>query len=145
MIITPHVAAGAAIGAVVTNPVLVLPLALASHYALDMLPHWQETLAPYLPSAKTYQRVAVDVVVAAIVTSIIIRWHPDAVPTILLGIVCATLPDIDSFLVFLPKLRRGIIQAHWNAHCAIQQETASLWGLVPQVLVVLVALVGARA
>lgn len=40
MLNTVHVAAAAAIVATTPNPALSLPLALASHIALDAVPHW---------------------------------------------------------------------------------------------------------
>lgn len=40
MIAANHVLTGALIGAVVKEPALALPLALASHFALDSLPHF---------------------------------------------------------------------------------------------------------
>lgn len=40
MTATNHVVTGAAIGALVVNPWVALPLALASHFALDALPHF---------------------------------------------------------------------------------------------------------
>lgn len=40
MTATNHVTTGALIGAIITNPFLALPLAFASHFALDSLPHW---------------------------------------------------------------------------------------------------------
>jgi hypothetical protein len=137
---SPHVAIGATIGAVLGNPLVVVPVAIASHYALDMVPHWQETLAPYLPTRATYTRVPIDLALAAGIIALQIHWHPAAVPAIFLGAVAANLPDIDSFLVFAPKLKRGLIKLHWDAHCAIQRETSSFWGLVPQVAVIFLGL-----
>lgn len=40
MLITNHVLSGAAIGAATGRPAAALPLGVASHFALDALPHW---------------------------------------------------------------------------------------------------------
>jgi hypothetical protein len=37
---TPHVIVGAAIAARVSNPFLAIPLAFLSHFALELVPHW---------------------------------------------------------------------------------------------------------
>lgn len=44
MLITPHALTGAAITVLVPNPLVSVPLAIGSHFVLDMIPHWQETL-----------------------------------------------------------------------------------------------------
>lgn len=44
MLELPHAVVGAAIAAKVGNPALALPLAFASHFVLDMLPHWNPHL-----------------------------------------------------------------------------------------------------
>jgi len=40
MLETPHVLAGAVIAAKVQNPFLAIPLAFASHFILEKVPHW---------------------------------------------------------------------------------------------------------
>lgn len=40
MLITPHIAVGSAIGEVLDSTFLVVVLSIASHYLLDMLPHY---------------------------------------------------------------------------------------------------------
>ena len=45
MLETPHVIVGAAIAYKVVNPALALPLALGSHFILDITPHWNPHLS----------------------------------------------------------------------------------------------------
>lgn len=40
MMISPHIVTGATLGKFIENPVLLIILALASHFLLDMLPHY---------------------------------------------------------------------------------------------------------
>ena len=47
MLITPHAIAGAVIGAEISNLYLVILLALASHFVLDALPHYDIGTAHY--------------------------------------------------------------------------------------------------
>lgn len=40
MLATPHTAMGILIAYLIPNPYVALPLALLSHFALDLIPHW---------------------------------------------------------------------------------------------------------
>lgn len=40
MILTPHILAGALIGAQTTNPIAAFVFGLVSHYLIDKIPHW---------------------------------------------------------------------------------------------------------
>ena len=44
MLETPHVAVGAAIATKIPNPVIAIPLAFASHFLLEKIPHWNPHL-----------------------------------------------------------------------------------------------------
>jgi hypothetical protein len=141
MLTTPHAAAGIAIGAVIANPLVVAPIAVASHFLLDSVPHWQETLAPYIPTKKTYIRVPIDIALAVGITLLAVHWQPQHAAAIWTGAIFANLPDLDSIVVLLPRLKNGIIQKYWGWHCRIQRETSSFWGLLPQALVVAASLI----
>jgi hypothetical protein len=79
---------GALIAYAVSNPVAVLPLAFASHFLLDSLPHYGESLKPL--SAFTKRVWAVDFVVLLCVLTLLLvgsKW------LLVFGAVCALLPD----------------------------------------------------
>lgn len=139
MLTTPHAAAGIALGVVLGNPLLVIPAAVASHFLLDCVPHWQETLAPYKPTWKTYVRVPIDITLAVGITIFAAHEAPQHAAAIWAGAVAANVPDFDSLVVLVPNIKRGLIRRFWDWHCAIQRETSSLWGLVPQLAVVALA------
>lgn len=137
MIISPHASVGAAIGVIVPNPLLVVPLAIASHYLLDTVPHWQETLAPYEPTYKTYIRLPVDIFLAAGIIVLIIHIHPNALTSIWAGAIAANIPDLDSVLLLWPQiLKKGLIKKYWDWHCRIQNETSSWLGVWTQTLTI---------
>jgi hypothetical protein len=140
MLTTPHAVTGAALGALLVNPVLVVPAAIASHYLLDTVPHWQETLAPYTPTWKTWTRIPFDLALAAGLVMLVAVWHPAAAGSVWLGAAAGNLPDADVLLIVVPKLKRGWLAREYDWHCRIQRETASLWGLVPQAAVIAGAL-----
>ncbi|HEX6509281.1 MAG TPA: hypothetical protein VF221_16765 [Chloroflexota bacterium] len=145
MLVAPHAAAGAAIGALVPVPALALPLAVASHFVLDVVPHWQETLSPYTPTRRTWLRIPIDFVVAAGVTAILARRSRGR-SLVWLSAGFGTLPDIDSLLYLIPgsKGRFALVRPYLGWHAGIQHETSSLWGLFPQIGLVLACLMAVR-
>ncbi len=140
MLTTPHATAGIAIGVLLGNPLLVVPAAIASHFVLDMVPHWQETLAPYIPTRKTYIRVPIDICLAIGLAVLASHWQPHYAAAIWTGAVFANVPDLDTLVVIAPKLKKGLVLKFWDWHCKIQRETASLWGIVPQLAVIIISL-----
>jgi hypothetical protein len=92
MLITNHVLSGAAIGAASGRPAAALPLGVASHFALDALPHWGRWR-----SREHFLRVAVADGLAglgamAALYALAPRGRRAAV---LAGMVGAALPDLD--------------------------------------------------
>lgn len=90
-----HILTGAIIGATVKQPAIALPLALASHYVLDSLPHfgfrnWEERsrYRKYLNIVATY-----DVIILSIVVYSLISAAPGW-----LVIACATLAILPDFV-----------------------------------------------
>lgn len=136
MLVAPHVAVGAALGAVIGNPLVVVPLSIISHFVLDAVPHWQETLAPYQPTKKTFIRIPIDVTIGLIVVLLALQAQPQHALAIWLGAVFASAPDLDVIVIAYPKLKHGLLKKYWEWHCAIQRETSSLWGIVPQLVVI---------
>jgi Na+-transporting methylmalonyl-CoA/oxaloacetate decarboxylase beta subunit len=140
MLITPHAIAGAAIGTLAASPLLVVPIAVGSHFILDSIPHWQETLAPYAPTKKTYIRIPIDIILAATLVWVAVQWQPNRTAPIVVGVVLANAPDLDVITILVPRLRQGLFEKYWDWHCKIQRETASMWGVATQLIVVFVGL-----
>jgi hypothetical protein len=140
MLVSPHLATGAALGTLVGHPILVIPFAIASHFILDSIPHWQETLPPYKPTRKTWIRIPIDVVIGLLVILLAVQAHPQHAMAIWVGAAFASGPDIDVLLILYPRFKRGVIEKYWDWHCAIQRETSSLWGVWPQLGVIATAL-----
>lgn len=140
MLVLPHVATGTALGVLIGDPLIVIPAAIASHFVLDAIPHWQETLAPYHPTWKTYLRIPIDIALSVVLVILAAYTHLEILPAILLGALFASIPDIDIITVKLPKLRRSLIRRYWNWHCKIQRETPSLWGVATQACVLMICI-----
>lgn len=89
MIITNHVLSGALVGRVAPGPVSAFVLGVASHFALDTVPHWGER--------RIFLRVAVvDGLIGLAVMGTIARTAPpEHRTTVVSGMLGACLPDAD--------------------------------------------------
>lgn len=98
VLITAHVASGAALGRLVRRPLPALLLGLASHYLLDVLPHWGRAGAD-TPTGMddAALRVAVgDGLVGLTALAAVAAAAPAAVRLpVLAGVAGACLPDLD--------------------------------------------------
>lgn len=92
MLITNHVLCGAAIGVAVARPAAAFPIGVASHFAIDALPHWGGWL-----SKGHFLRVAVaDGLVGLGAMAGAYALAPrERRAAVLAGMVGAALPDLD--------------------------------------------------
>jgi hypothetical protein len=100
MILTTHILAGALIGREIQNPYEIAGLALAAHFALDLLPH-----GDYLnkkSSLKEFWKVAVDLAIGLGAVYVIFFAHTAAssvnLENIAIGVFFSLLPDGTTFL-----------------------------------------------
>jgi hypothetical protein len=141
MLLTPHAVSGATIAVLIPDPARSVPLALASHFLLDIVPHWQETLPPYTPHTGTWIRLPLDLGLAASLVALIARDHPAEAPAIWTAACAAMLPDADSALSIVPDLsHNAALRRYTLQHAGLQNETSSLWGLVPQIALIVACL-----
>lgn len=144
MLETPHVAVGAAIAIKVGNPALAIPLALASHFVLDIIPHWNphtytETEKNGKPSKSTFTIAIIDATAAlALGVGIAATRYPDIgqMATIIACSFAAVFPDVSKYPFFLfNSLRKGLYKKWVSYERKLQEQTDSLfWGLLTQVI-----------
>ena len=92
MLLTNHVLSGALIGALARRPLPAFALGVASHFALDSVPHWGKW-----GSKRRFLRVAVpDGLISLAAMGAIAAASPsDRRTAVLAGMAGAALPDID--------------------------------------------------
>lgn len=102
MILPTHALVGAVIGKNISNPWIIIPVALVSHYILDSIRHG-DYVDDRLPMADHSWKVSIDVLAAIIITLGIVYFLQDAKVSsnIILGAIFAVLPD---FFTLLGKL-----------------------------------------
>jgi hypothetical protein len=92
MLVTNHVLSGAIIGAVIRRPVPAFALGVASHFALDMVPHWGG-----IRDQRKFLQIAVPdgLIGLAVIGTMAAIAPPERRLTVLAGMAGAALPDLD--------------------------------------------------
>ena len=92
VLLTNHVLSGALIGALTRRPAAAFVVGVASHFALDAVPHWGDW-----PSTRHFLQVAVpDGLISLAAMGAIAALSPaEHRPAVVAGMAGAALPDID--------------------------------------------------
>lgn len=148
MLSISHATTGALIAVKVTNPILAIPLILASHFLLDAIPHWDAgtglTSKLITPRQAMLQEIP-DLILAVM---IIFALYPSSFflfsnstlnlqnTAPLWGGFLAILPDFleapRNFLHYEPNLLKPLNRFHHSFHHSLPSK---LIGLLPQFLV----------
>jgi len=127
---TPHALVGMVIVAAIPNPLVGLLLAFLSHFAVDMLPHWN-----WEPNARPLSLLGIvlDLILLEILTIYFVARSPQ--PLILAaGSFLAILPDLleapQIFLGFENKYLQKLLQFQK----IIQNKVPVLPGILTQIL-----------
>ena len=148
MLETPHVIVAAAIAAKVGRPELALPLALASHFILDMVPHWnphinEEVLKYGRVTKKSTLIIAIDSTTALLAGSTIaylaLPNYPLAI-TILAACFLGAAPDLIEAPYFFLNLKNKTVKNWIHSHRSIQGEAGLFWGILTQIVTVAAAI-----
>lgn len=148
MLELPHTIVGAAIAAKVGNPALALPLALASHFIVDALPHWNPHLNRELKehgrvTSRTTAFVAIDVVgslIAGFTIASTVLPNITHFWVVILGAFLAVLPDVVEAPYFFLRKEYAFVGRLIAFQKSIQNDTLPLVGLTTQAVLVAAAL-----
>lgn len=136
MTATAHALIGASIAVKITNPLLAIPIAILSHFAADLIPHWD---AGTNHREKTLTRLKLeataDVLLGFVFAYLIFSKFVDPLYLFVI-IIAAQLPD----WLEAPSWMFGIkvppfTWLDWLGH-KLQSRLQLPWGLVTQVVVV---------
>jgi len=149
MLETVHVAVGVGIALSSPNPSLTLPLAFASHFVLDMVPHWNphtytETKKFGRPSNKTIFITAVDIIFSLILglgVAYLLLPNTYLAILVLAASFLAVLPDITKYPYFMFKsLRKGVYKKWVDYERSLQNDVALIPGSLTQIIILASAL-----
>lgn len=145
MLETPHALLGAAIAVKLGNPALSIPLAFASHFILEKVPHWNPHLNCEIdkygkPTKKSTIIVIIDSSLALVLGSAIALSQPNMLMTVnvFLSAFAAVLPDLIEAPYFYLNIRNNKYILRWiKFQKSLQINAPPFWGLLTQVLTVL--------
>ncbi len=118
MLITNHVLAGALVGAACPGPVSAFGVGVASHFAMDVVPHWGD------PDQERFLRVAVvDGLVGLAAMAWVARGTtPERRTRVVAGMLGACFPDADKpSELFFGRSPFPVVVDDW--HKVIQRES----------------------
>lgn len=149
MLETPHVAVGAAIASKIPNPLISIPLAFASHFILDKVPHWNphtytETEKYGRPKNTSIAIAFIDILIALTLGLFIAYQNISDFPQALNIILCclaSVLPDVLKYPYFLfSKMRKGLTKKWVDFERSIQVDTTFVPGVLTQLTTIAAAI-----
>lgn len=148
MLETPHVVVGAAIATKIANPALALPLAFASHFLLEKIPHWNPHLNTEKKKFGKPTKQSTLFVLADVATSLIAGTYiaslvlPDTGHFITIIFACffAILPDLIEAPYYFLNYHTKFIEKTWIPFKkSIQTDTSFIPGLTAQAITIVTA------
>lgn len=136
MTATAHALIGASIATTISSPIIGIPIAIISHFAADLVPHWD---AGTNRRKKTISRLriesAVDVLLGFFLVYLLFASRTDPVYLFAM-VIAAQFPD----WLEAPASKFGIevppfTWARWLGH-KLQSRMQLPWGLVTQIVIV---------
>lgn len=145
MLETPHVVVGAAIASTIPNPLISIPLAFASHFVLDKVPHWNPHLNTEMKkfgkvTNKSKSIVAFDVALSIVLggtISYLALPNTAHALTILAAGFVAVLPDVIEGPYFFLNMKNKFIDRWMAFKKSIQNDTKPVPGISIQVATVI--------
>lgn len=148
MLELPHTVVGAAIGLKIPNPLISLPLAFASHFIFDLIPHWnpslyQETKKYGYPSKRSTKIVILDTLLSLIAGFFLASqvW-PDLNRAFFIILACfaAVFLDVIEGFYFFLRVRTKWLENLIEFQHRHQIRASKIPGLLIQGLTILLAL-----
>src|SRR3989344_2045791 len=151
MILSSHIITGAALGANFQNIYLMPTAAIALHFFLDKIPHYDYTIKPFsfIVSAKVFADIGISAITILI---IYLFFNPNINPAyVIAGIFFSVLPDgflLISFIFqnkWLQKYRQFHDFFHWQSQKnpetnGEEKKIPTFWNLSAQLIVIIIAL-----
>ena len=130
MLETPHGLVGMAIVAAIPNPLVSLPLAFLSHFAVDMLPHWN-----WRPDARPLSLLGIvlDLILLEILTVYFVAYSSQPL-TLAAGSFFAILPDLLEAPHIFFGFNNHYLQKLYTFQKSIQNNVPALPGILTQLL-----------
>jgi hypothetical protein len=148
MLELPHTAVGLLIATKIPNPFIAIPLAFASHFLVDLIPHWNpslytETKKHGKPLKKTTYIIIADVILSLALGFFLIFKSQGSLVyslTLLFSAFAAVLPDvIEGFYFYLGVKSKWLMKLIKFQHDH-QARASIIPGTITQIIVILLCL-----
>lgn len=144
MLELPHAMVGAAIVTLIPNPLISLPLALASHFITDYVPHWNPHLSIEKKTLGHYKTESVVLIIIdcflALTIGALIAFQSSNFGVVIAGCFLAVLPDVIEIPHFFLNLKIGWIEKLLHFQRNHQWNVPIVWGMLSQILVITICL-----
>ncbi len=148
MLEIPHVAVAAAIASKIPNPLISIPLAFASHFILDLTPHWNPHINREIkkfgkPTKQSVSIIRIDSTIALVLgTAIAIHSLPNTGQflNIMACSFVGVLPDVVEAPYYFLHKKTGVIEKWISWQKSIQNDVTPIYGLTTQALIILTSL-----
>jgi len=143
---TPHVLVGAAIASKIPNPIIAFPIILASHFVLDMVPHWNPHLNTELKkyghiTKKSKTIIAFDLALTFVfVTYLFLNFNFNQAFYMSIGGFLGILPDVIEGPHFFLGVKTKIIEKWIKLQKAIQNDAEPILGLSTQIITIIASI-----
>lgn len=143
MLETPHVALGAAIATKIPNPLISIPLSFASHFLLEMIPHWNPHLNTEIKKFGKLTKKTTTLIVIDATTSLVLGGYvafnsstsTAHMFTILACCFASALPDLIEIPYFFWGVRNKFLKSWISLKKSIQVDVSILPGLATQAVI----------
>jgi hypothetical protein len=137
-----HTVFGTLIAVTIKDPAAAIPLALASHFVLDSIPHYGNDPKSPRFTRPYYTKVVLDFIASVAILLFFLSLHPSHPMLVIICAILAVAPDFLWPLALVVK-HKGPLWAFFQFHKNIQTESRSgifvelVWFILTSTLVVL--------
>lgn len=136
MTATAHALAGAVIAAKITNPYLAYPLALGSHFLMDIIPHWDTGTGHENKSRfKFFAESLLDLSVGFLLVLVLFGGHVNPIH-LWTTVLIAQLPDWFTAPYLFLKIKIFPIFELYKLQSALNTRASFVYGIATQVIIV---------
>jgi hypothetical protein len=139
MTATAHAMIGVAIAAKIGNPALAVPIALASHFALDAIPHWDSSYHRRLKSKREFViKSALDVLISFVFSFFLLKMFFPATDLIYAYfiIIISQLPDWLTIPYLFLNMTYPPFDWAYKLQKKFDKHLGLPWGLINQIVII---------
>lgn len=139
-----HAVIGTVIAAKVGNPALAIPLALASHVAADLFPHWDEAVNEKKTKEKVAMQAVIDVLAGFVISYLLIVFLFPRTDFVYAFIIILISQSFD--WLTMPYYLLGIkeFKIFYNFQKLFDNGVKAPWGIINQVAILTLLVILAK-